>query len=356
MTAIRVNIDYESELFHGNGGGPGFNQTLEFFGFFLDERPVYTTKQYSADYLSYVHSVTGQMPQTISSGDYLNWWGALKDRELEKKLNSKMTSTELVIQNKWCEETYLLKTIKDFPSLEKDKSYIAKSPYEMSGRSFRLIDPLKTEENFLWAEKALQKSPLIIEPFFNRKWDFSHYVFPDGKVICYENKVDEKFQYKGSVFHNEAQSVENLSSYASLEKSEWDKFQNALQVIIAHYKNSKMNSGFSIDSFVYEEDGKLKIRFLSEVNYRRTMGQTAFELGERYGKEFSWRALFITKSFGDFLKLQKTLSSLENILILSPGDTRFDLFFLKAKNIEEARVLVKSLSSLLPSGQFPVEF
>ena len=125
--------------------------------------------------------------------------------------------------------------------LEKDKSYIAKSPYEMSGRSFRLIDPLKTEENFLWAEKALQKSPLIIEPFFNRKWDFSHYVFPDGKVICYENKVDEKFQYKGSVFHNEAQSVENLSSYASLEKSEWDKFQNALQVIIAHYKNSKMN-------------------------------------------------------------------------------------------------------------------
>ncbi len=356
MSSIRVNIDYESELFYGNGGGPAFNQNLEFLGLFLDKRPLYSNKQYSSEYLHYISSITGRVPEIKSSGNFVNWWGPLKNRDLEKKLNSKITSTELVIKQKWCSETFIIKTMADLPVLKDKKIYMAKSPHEMSGRSFKLIDSSQKDENRKWFEKNLQKSPLILEPFFDRKFDFSHYIFPDGKIICYENKVDEKFQYKGTVFSDHHHPrLESLPFYHLIAIEEWTSFSKALKIIIDSYRHSSLDTGFSIDSFVYEEDGKLKIRFLSEVNYRRTMGCTAYELSEVYAQGFPWTAFIITKSFGNFTLVKEKIKNLGNVFLLSPGDTRFDLFFLKAKNLQEGRELVKELNDLLPASEFSIE-
>jgi hypothetical protein len=60
-----------------------------------------------------------------------------------------------------------------------------------------------------------------------------------------------------------------LSFYEKVSKSEWDKFIKQLEVIVSQFKTQNINSGFSIDSFVYLEAGNYKIRTLSEVNYRR---------------------------------------------------------------------------------------
>ncbi|MFL5785389.1 MAG: hypothetical protein ACJ76H_12300, partial [Bacteriovoracaceae bacterium] len=117
---------------------------------------------------------------------------------------------------------------------------------------------------------------LIVEPLLKRSHDFSHYVFPDGKVIRYENLVDERFQYRGTVIADE------LSFAGEVEKNEWTQFESRLEKII-HYYGKDSLYGYSVDSFVYEKNGEFLIYPLCEVNARRTMGRLAWEFSQLLG-------------------------------------------------------------------------
>jgi len=96
MKALRVNADYEVELFHNKIASPAINQSIEFMLFFLKDNPLYSQKIYSTDYLNYVEKITGHVPQIVNKGSYDNFWGALKNKDLEKWWNSKITHTELI--------------------------------------------------------------------------------------------------------------------------------------------------------------------------------------------------------------------------------------------------------------------
>lgn len=353
MKAIKVNADYESVLFK-NKPLPQVNEALEFLAFFLDERPLVTSKKYPESYTIYLESITGRKPVTVREGKTENWWGPLKNIELEKKLNSKEMSAELN------NDSYIISSVEELPDLTA-KIYLAKNPYGMSGQNFSLVEDGRLEN----LQVMLKSGKVIIEPFFNRTYDFSHFVFPNGISICYENVIDKKFQYRGTIFRDYTQpSLESLSFHSSVDASEWKDFSESLRNIITHYKTDELPSGFSVDSFIYTEDSKLKIRALSEVNYRRTMGQVAFELSVKFGGVRRFSAFLLSKSNGmKFDEMKEKISSIQwrhdlsrGVILLSPGDVRYDMFFLSALNVEEGKTLLRELKSLLPDSEFSIEF
>lgn len=353
MKAIKVNGDYESVLFK-NKPLPKINEALEFLAFFLDNRPVISTKNYSPDYLKYVESVSGNKPVTVRESSYENWWGPLKNLELERTLNSKEMSASF---NK---DSFVISAVSELPSLE-NKTYLAKNPYGMSGQNFSIVEVGRLDN----LEVMLKNGKVVIEPFFDRLYDFSHYIYPNGVRICYENIVDKKFQYRGTIFRDYTRpTLDGLSFYKKVSTEEWSRFTEDLGKIIALYSNQELTTGFSVDSFVHREESELAIRALSEVNYRRTMGQIAFELSVKYGGVRRFSAFILSKSCGiNFGQLKEKISSIawrhdlsRGVIILSPGDVRYDMFFLSAMNEDEGKTLLKELKSLLPDCEFSIEF
>ena len=353
MKAIKVNADYESVLFR-NKPLPLINESLEFLAFYLDDRPLLTRKKYPFEYLKHIESIVGHQPRCVSQGDFENWWGPLTDLEVERELNSKLMSSTL------CSDTLILKNMSDLPSLG-NKIFLAKNPFGMSGQNFAMVGQDRLEN----LEQMLKNGPVVLEPFFDRQFDFSHYIFPNGISICYQNIVDKKFQYRGTIFRDYTSPIlSGLKFYPEISRDKWEQFQSLFGEIVKIYSTSNARTGFSIDSFIYSEDGELKIRGLSEVNYRRTMGAVAFELAVKYSGIRRFCAFLLSKSNGlNFSQLKEKLSPIawrhdlsRGVMLLSPGNVRYDMFLISALNEAEGKVLLSELKLLLPDSEFSVEF
>jgi hypothetical protein len=356
MMPLKVNADYEVELFHNKIAPPAINQSIEFLLFFLNSNPLYSQKKYSEDYLRHIAELTGRTPSIVAQGKFENFWGPLKNKEIEKWWNSKLTSTELIMSKGWCADTHIIKNEDDLKSVNWKKDLLLKDPFGMSGQKFQQLRQAMTlQEREATVLKAIAQGPVILEPWFNRKFDFSQYLFPNGKLIAYQNQVDGKFQYKGTIFQNcISADLRDLSFYSQITEEKWASFRSQTQEVIDFYSQHPNECGFSIDSFVYEEDGELKIRVMSEINYRRTMGRAAYELSGKFSADKSWTALLLAKvSAGK--PLWKLTSGIEGVMVLSPGDSRFEIIFLAAKNQEEGLGLVERINVLLPDSQFTVE-
>lgn len=357
MKAIRVNADYEVELFHQNLAPPAINHTIEFFSFFLTQKPLLSSKLYTSAYLSHVEALTGHRPQVVQKGEYENFWGRLKDLDIEKWWNSKLTSTELIVEKQWCGQTRILHANSDLDFLSDGRTYLLKDPFGMSGQKFQLLRPQDSlEEKTVLLKKVLAKGDQIVEPWFDRKFDFSQYIFPDGKKIAYENAVDDKFQYKGTAFHSlPSAELENLSFYHKVSKEKWAIFEKQTQEIQNFYSRYPNISGYSIDSFIYEEDGILNIRVMSEINYRKTMGWFCFEMGQKYAPQSSMIKLLLLKKPKTSVPLWSLLSPVTNLMVLSPGDSRFEIIFLFADNKDEGEAIISSMNKLLFDAESAVE-
>jgi hypothetical protein len=349
MKPIKVNADYEITLFENKSPPKVINQSLEFLALYLENRPLVTDKSYSEIFLQHVTNISGHRPSFSSGTDFENWWGSLKDIPLEKKLNSKEFTAPF---------TPGVQIISDLSDLQlvEGQTYLAKNPFGMSGQNFLKFTKEETTELL----PLLKKSKLLlIEPFLERKKDFSHYVFNDGTYIAYENLVDDRFQYKGTIFNNlNNPKMDSLSFYHEIERSEWDRFEKEFQSIREIMKNEGANEGYSLDSFTYLENGKLKIRTCSEINYRKTMGLVAWLLSKRYANDNQFSMLVLGNSLkdsGSFELIDEKIKNLPGCLHLSPGDTRFEIFFVTAPDLEKGKKNFQELKNLLPDGQFPIE-
>jgi hypothetical protein len=357
MKPFKVNADYEVELFHNKLAPPAINQSIEFILFFLSSHPLYTQKEYSSEYLNYIEKRTNHIPEIVKAGSFENFWGPLKNKELEKWWNSKITSTELIINQGWCADTHIIKNEDNFKTINWSRDLLLKDPFGMSGQKFQLLlKKMSLSERQEMILKAIASGPVIIEPWFNRLHDFSQYIFPDGKLIAYQNQVDEKFQYKGTIFNNlKSSCLQDLSFYKQVSEEKWSIFQVQTQAIIDFYSQHSNEYGYSIDSFIYEEEGELKIRVMSEINYRRTMGRLTYELSEKFSNDRNWTALLMMKKNPLVQPLWQRLSSFEGMMVLSPGDSRFEIILLTAENKNEGLKLIEKLNALLPYGKFTVK-
>jgi len=351
MKAIRVNADYESVLFEKKQLPQVINQSIEFLSLFLEQRKLYSVKKYQPVYLDYVEKISGLKPEVVHTGDYENWWGTLTKPDLERTVNSKEICLNFSTDSQ-------LMTSPGELQLEEGRPYLAKSPFGMSGQNFIVFK--KGEENNLLSKK------LVVEPLFDRVDDFSHYLLPGGERICYKNIVDQKFQYKGSIFSDLTQPrLKSLSFYKEISLKEWEKFSSELENICDFLSRLGVHDGFSIDSFSYEFNGQRILRTLSEVNYRKTMGLITWLLAKKYCGKNNWAMMIIGRKLkmpNSFLYIQEMIDSISwksdsqiGCLQLSPGDTRFEVFFLSAESSYEGEILYKKLISLLPDCQFPIK-
>lgn len=354
MKSIKVNADYEAVLFGKKESLPVINQALEFLALYVDERPLLSQKKYSTEFLAHVESFTGHKPVIKKDGPFENWWGELSHIELEQRLNSKEMSTRLNIEKGWADDTHIINEVRELKVLRDERKYLGKNPYGMSGQNFLLVGRTLPPQSY----------PMIVEPLLDRVYDFSHYIFPNGQKICYQNIVDKRYQYRGTIFQNYTMPVvENLKFFSEIDSSDWDKFNEALKEIIAIYQTSELKTGFSVDSFVYKENNQLKIRCLSEVNYRRTMGEVAFRLSLKFGGVRRWSMFLLAKKSAlDFHSLKEKIKPLEwtpdyssGVILLSPEDVRFEMYFLSATDEEEGKRLFEELKKLLPDTELTID-
>lgn len=348
MRPIKVNADYEIQLFENKTGPEAINQSLEFLSLYLVENELWTTKNYNQNFISHVKSISGITPRFSKQKQFENWWGSLSNIEIEKKINSK----EFV--SKYSVDSQIITSI-DQLNISQEAKYLAKNPYGMSGQNFLIFEKGQEELLIPFLKKSKK---LVIEPFFQRVKDFSHYLLPDGKMICYENLVDNFFQYKGTVFRDlNSPDVFHLSFFKDIERKEWDEFLSELNQIVIDLKNEGALCGYSIDSFTYLERNKIRIRTISEVNYRKTMGLMTWLLTKKYASDYSWSMLVLGKSLkfqNAFEYIKNQIKSLDGCIQLSPGDTRFEMFFLYANSNQEGEEKYKLLKKLLPDCQFSI--
>lgn len=295
VDCIKVNADYESVLFHGRPGPLAVNRALEFLPLYFQNLPVLTTHEYSSTFLEHVQQVSGREPRLTKTGNPLNWWGPLKDLERERWMNSKLTSAELSTKQGWSRTKILSRD--EVMNLNITEELLVKDPFGMSGKGIVSLHPDKKV-----TLPGSMEGQLIVEPLLKRSHDFSHYVFPDGKIICYENIVDERFQYRGTILSPDDLTITSLSFYEHISPDSWKSFQKQLQEIREHYGDESAY-GYSIDSFVYEENGEFKIYPLCEVNARRTMGSVAYEFMRLLGKGRKTALTLKSPYFKDFIKL-----------------------------------------------------
>jgi hypothetical protein len=359
-----MNADYEMELFLGKRGSPIINHSLEFLLFFLESGPVYSSKKYEKEYLDYVEFVTNRRPQLTTSGEIENYWGTLKNIEREKWWNSKITSTKLIIERGWCSDTFIINNKNDLSLIDPNKTYLIKDPFGMSGQKFSVIGPqLSLSEKESIFNSFLSRGMFILEPFLNRVYDFSHYVYPTGKIIFYQNFIDHRFQYRGTYFHHlRKPEPEDLIFYSVIERSEWSEQKTKWDEIHTFFSQYENQSGYSVDSFVYLENGKHKIRSMSEINYRRTMGRVAFEIAEKFSSHHHWSANLILKNLNPKIPVWKKIydSSLNKrsdfkVIGLSPGDTRFDIVFISGDSSVDLKKMIFELKILLHDCEFSID-
>ncbi len=353
---LKMNADYEMNLFLGKPGPQIINHSLEFLLFFLEDRPVFTTKQYSPEYFEYVEAVTKLKPQIVAKGNFENFWGLQKNLDVERWWNSKLTTTEFQIERGWDAHTKIVSSRFNANELDPELDYLIKDPYGMSGQSFQIISrDLSLPDKEKKISQMVKNGILIAEPLYDRVYDFSHYIYPDQTEVAYQNRVDAKFQYKGSLFSNiHFPQIKYLDFFDKISREECAQFEIQKNALVSFLSQRPNEIGYSIDSFVYRHQGDLKIRSISEINYRRTMGRIAFELGQKYGKQHSRVEFSLMKTSQDNGPLWKRIEDHNKFLVLSPGDTRFEMILIFSDSLEQGQQRYQELVDLVANGQFSV--
>jgi len=326
--SVIVNTDYESVLFHQK---PSLKMVreLEFLGLWLNEE-VQNVQSYDESYLSHIERYTGQRPKLCKKSNRLrNWWGDLTNLEVERFLNSKKTSLEIALA---LEENYgrILKNESDLELLDEKAHYIFKSFSGVSGKGHKSLSQLKATD-----------FPLIAENLHSREVDFSTYCFSNGNKIYYQNFISQNFGYKGSLFDQEKASfLEELDFVKKFSHLNWKKYLDDVDYIY-RFVRERGPSGFSIDSYIFEKG----IRTLCEINYRRTMGVTAFEIAKKVSKE-RFQLFLILKTDEDYLRLSEVLEGMDSVL-LSHDKTMFSYLLLSGATLRVLEEKLNRLESIL---------
>lgn len=349
MTLFRANFDYESELFWGKQEDWAVTLLEHLFFFSSSEKnTLFTSHRYAVDYLDHVKNVMGHRPRTSSLGEPENWWGKIKNKELEKKINSKVTSFEIAnrlgVNTSNGRVVMTLKEAEDFFEVEKDVFF--RHPYERAGRvSFRISSEKEFRENADRIKKILKGQPLIVDKYFeNRKWDLGSCLVQNGGVFetTYQikNLNDEKGVFRGAVLLSDL-----------IQSEELEKIGKA-------YYELGARDFIQVDSFAHE-DG---ISWLCEVNYRKTMGFVVNRLNRLL--DLDERLVFLMtpkswiKEYFSYAQLLEEVSDFDGIIPLSPIDSPLYCWMIRGESRQDIFDLLKQFWSSIASRpeQFPEVF
>jgi hypothetical protein len=323
---FKINFDYESVLYEDKTDLK-INETFEHLFFFCSDRDdvLFTKKEYSADYLEYVKSATGFINKMSSSGQSQNWWGDLLDLDIERKVNSKLTSLEVsnLLSSNFSSSFEVSSIDKIELYLKELGEILIRSPFERSGRRNIILENLDNFEKYKSKiEELLKISSVIVDKYHHsRDYDLGSTYFENN------GSFDISFQIKNlndgnGVFRGGLLLKKNILS-------------SRLDDIAKEFYNRGARGQLQIDSFRFKGEWN----WLCEVNYRKTMGHVIKKLSRLCPPSFE-SALLVTPS--SWLKKSSThkelchkLEELDGIFPLSPVNSPVQFWLVSAPNIKE---------------------
>lgn len=333
MRALRFNADFEERL-SGKPPRPQLNATLEFFAFWLTNRPVLVHREYPSKYLDHIHSQTGSRPVVVTSGDAEDWWGQSKPEDLMRSLNSK---TEFL---RWCQEHWpmqarVCENLEAIRACVLEGTYLIKASDGMSGRGHQRVTPAELPQLiFRW------KDPVVVEPLFRRTRDVSAlWIAEENRFIYYANEIDQRFQWRGSLLHRP--TVADPPSGTG----DWSLRLEELQRSVA----ARGYTGpFSVDAFFYGEEGNEHFHPGSEMNPRKTMGWLAYQ----FAKEAS--AQWVKLAMRPVVLSEETWANTvrnPSAQLLSPPLNPFVWYIVRAESAREVLAREAEFLKALPGAQ-----
>lgn len=311
--ALKVNIDFEEVLFR-HEPQPHLNESLEFLALWVDPRPLLTKKKYPDSYSNYIEKLIGHKPCFKPEGKYIHWWGDLSHPEILKEIAQKSFSFRF-FEKGWKLEGICPQSWKEVELfLLKHKRCILKGEGKMSGRGHRLIT---LEDLPKLAFKAFE--PCVLEPYYDRVKDISAlYVDDENRFIYYQNEIDQKFQWRSNL----------ITPDLNVE----DRWRDELELLRLKISDLGYLGPFSVDAFYYKVLNDLKFYPGSEVNPRKTMGWVNYKLFLKIKPKASLLGME-TKKLNE--SQWKTLAENSNILLLSPPDNKFVIYWIGADSVAQ---------------------
>lgn len=317
------NSDYESFLFTGRSryqfNSSKLNQEFEYLIHFLEDEPIYTQKKYDHGYIERVQLLSGKEFLTEKDPEKAKaWWCPIGKRETDVKLHSKLSSTRLALKEGFEKEARIVSA----ENFEPKEGFLYKMPGELSGRGHLLWPKHAAKINSL----VNDGHTLIEEPLRRRTRDFSSLILGPNEKIIYQNIVDNKFQYKGTILVP-----------PSMTSAQAESYEGAISKISEYYISIGASFPFSIDSYLYLENGEEKLCAVSEVNARKTMGYVAYKLAQCFQAERG--ALLLSPSSNSIEEIPQAIN-------LSPIGNLFQTIFIKEPDKTNLTNLVERITQV----------
>lgn len=338
MKTYKVDLDYESFLFDSNYTEDSVSnlkiiREFEYIFFLVNknECTLKNARDYEKNYLNKLKTLDFFIPQfNPRATNAISWWGNRHNYSTEQILNSKITSAELGVKNNWgfyCgaivkSSDEVEDHVKKFPQY---KNWIIKRPHSFSGIGHYQFN--SDNMNKFIMSKTIQ-GEVLLEPLYKRVFDVgTTFVIEDGIInrqFMVENINSANGGFKGGVG---ASSLDKFKKYI-LEKYDYDlsELEETTKDIAQKYLDMGAINNIQIDSFVYEEDGHLKLYPLVEVNYRKTMGLVIQALADKYPdcKNVEW-VIRTKKEIDEDTDFYKRCE----LIRLSPDGTHFQTYLKK---------------------------
>lgn len=353
LKTFLVNIDFEESLKSQDFSFPVWqkiNRELEYL-FFWQDAPqgiLWTKEDFSDEYASYIKNLVGHQPEWTCSGQPQNlWWGKIRNNEEyqnQRQLNSKVVACHS--RKKLGLEPFISSVCNTQDDLNreiqrlKENDFVIKEEFAFSGRGIHFNE-----------HKGL-KLPLVIEPWVKRIRDFSLFE-RNGEVQCIQSQVNHQGTYKGSLIKPQISERSELI----------DKFY-----VIKEYYQSEYNAfEVQLDSFQFLNDSKLEFQFLGEINHRRTLGTSFYDLHLKFGGEVSFLAVLQDHQLKtkDFSKTIEALGKLQynpviksGVICLTPEKRKLNLFFITEESERVLQFLVRDFWKAIVKDNYrlPPEF
>jgi hypothetical protein len=288
----RVNIDYESQLFDTDYNPlkyQKFNLALEHIFFYINKDPnssLSTSVNYSAKYLKSIETL-GFLSPKISQDQHgdlaYNWWGALQNLDLERKLNSKICSAQLAIDFRLPGPKQF--HIREFSELEKilkensEEKWLFRDPYKMSGQGSHIFKRDELVKNKILFEKILKFRPMLFNNYCDRILDLGFTFNLDqglDELFFIINRIDGRLSFGGGEYFLNEEDF--YREYPELDLENLMKEMRVhLKKVVQHCQELGAVGFLQVDTFIYKDsENEIQINPLVEINYRRTMGQLLY--------------------------------------------------------------------------------
>lgn len=315
----RVNLDFEWVLNGDKSNSKNIISSFEYIYFLINKNPervLLAHRKYSKNYIDYISSFGFNTDHVYEAVSPLNWWASLDNEELVKKLNSKIYALSVSEKIGHCPKTIVFDKLKDIP-ISEDQNFI-KNDIGVSGNgNYVIACHTKLDENSV--SKKIGHGPYLYQPYLDRVMDFG--ITLDLDEECYfsnENFMGQYGRFSGGRSMTNVELLDLLESFGI----EGDK---VLKELIIHFKEMGAYGLIQFDNFTYRDaDQNLKVYFMCEINYRKTMGLVLKSLKDHFNRRFGQWHIFSKnlneKAHADLLNKYKAN---KDVLVTSPDNVRF---------------------------------